>query len=94
MTCTCNGWFCSNCRPDAAAAARVPDDLLLTETDSPFLTPHPHRGSANDPSFVPLVCEQLATVKDLSLEDCAATVADNARRAFALPSAASRAEAS
>lgn len=100
--CAERGWFMSfagnvtftNAQPLRDAAERAPADLLLTETDSPFLTPHPHRGRPNDPSYVPLVCGQLAAVKDLSVEECAQVVADNARRAFALPSSATRAKAS
>ncbi len=66
-------------------AAAVPAGLLLTETDSPFLTPHPHRGEPNEPSYVPLVLEQLAEVRERRAAGLAATVWDNARRAFALP---------
>lgn len=67
------------------SAGRAPVDLLLTETDSPFLTPHPHRGSPNDPSYVPLVAETLASLHDLEVDDMADRIAANTRRAFALP---------
>lgn len=67
------------------AAAAVPDELLLTETDSPFLSPHPHRGKPNEPARVVLVLETLAQVRDTGTDELAALVADNARRAFALP---------
>ncbi len=67
------------------AAAVVPPELLLTETDSPFLTPHPHRGEPNDPSFVPLTLHALAEVQGRASSELRSVVAANAERAFALP---------
>jgi TatD DNase family protein len=52
-----------------AAAARCPLDRLLVETDSPFLAPVPHRGRANEPAYLPLVGETIATVKESSVEE-------------------------
>ena len=52
-----------------AAAARCPLDRLLVETDSPFLAPVPHRGRTNEPSYLPLVGEAIATVKDCSVDE-------------------------
>lgn len=100
--CVERGWFLSfagnvtfrNAQPLRDAAAHAPVELLLTETDSPFLTPHPHRGSPNDPGYVPLVAEQLARVHGTTVEELAAAVADNAATAFALPHATPRARAS
>jgi TatD DNase family protein len=87
------GWFLSfagnvtfaNARDLRAAAAIVPLELLLTETDSPFLTPHPHRGRPNDPSYVPYVLRTLAQVQDRPIDRVEAAVEANAVRAFALP---------
>jgi len=62
----------------------VPDGLLLTETDSPYLTPHPHRGEANDPSFVGLTVATLAAVRGTTPARLVPIVHANARRAFAL----------
>ena len=50
-------------------AAKIPRDRLLVETDSPFLTPVPHRGKRNEPSFVPLVAKQLGALQGLSAEE-------------------------
>lgn len=71
------------------AAAATPLDTLLSETDSPFLAPHPHRGETNEPARVRLVVECLAEVKGLELADVAAATVRNARRAFALSDDAS-----
>src|SRR5438132_1251300 len=50
------------------AAALVPDDRLLVETDAPFLTPHPHRGRANEPFCLPWTVRALAVVRDVTDE--------------------------
>ena len=64
------------------AAALCPLDRLLVETDSPFLTPVPHRGTANEPSRVPLVGAAIAQVKGIDTAEVAAVTTANARRAF------------
>ena len=60
-------------------AAVVPGDRLLVETDSPFLTPVPHRGKSNEPRFVPFVGVALAQVRDVSAHLLAEQTATNAR---------------
>jgi TatD DNase family protein len=50
-------------------ARRVPIDRLLTETDSPFLAPVPHRGSRNEPAFVARVVDALASLHGVSAEE-------------------------
>jgi len=67
------------------AAAAVPRHLLLTETDSPYLTPHPHRGRANDPSYVALTLRTLSELHGLAEQELADVIVANAARAFALP---------
>jgi TatD DNase family protein len=63
---------------DAAAAA--PADLLLVETDAPFLTPMPYRGKPNTPAMVAYTVRCLAEVKQLAVaEMCAAVTATGAR---------------
>ncbi len=88
------GWFLSyagnvtfkNAEELRVSAALTPLDLLLTETDSPYLTPHPHRGEPNDPSYLPLTLRTLAQVQQRSEEEVAEAVYGNAQRVFALPS--------
>ncbi len=67
------------------AACRAREDLLLVETDAPFLTPLPHRGRPNRPAYVVHTASFLARLRGLSDEDLATLTTDNARRAFGLP---------
>ena len=66
------------------AAAAVRDDLLLVETDAPFLTPMPYRGHANRPAYVALTAQFLARLRGWSDDEVAAVTSANARRAFAI----------
>jgi len=66
------------------AAQICPIDRLLIETDSPFLTPVPHRGSPNEPARVPLVGATIAAVKGVSRELVAEVSTRNARASFGL----------
>ena len=63
-------------------AAWVPLERLLIETDSPYLAPVPHRGKTNNPSFVPLVAQQIAQVRGCSVEDVGRASSDNFLRLF------------
>jgi len=65
-----------------AAAAAVPLDRLLVETDSPFLAPQKVRGRANAPQNVLFTLGTLAEVRDMRVEDLVGVTADNARTAF------------
>ena len=64
------------------AAAAVPLDRLLVETDSPFLAPQKLRGRANAPQNVLFTLGTLAQVRDAPIEILVAATADNARNAF------------
>ncbi len=66
------------------AADLCPWDRLLVETDSPFLTPVPHRGTLNEPSRVPLVGAAIAQVKGVRTLEVAEATTANARAAFTL----------
>ncbi|HWE25889.1 MAG TPA: TatD family hydrolase [Myxococcales bacterium] len=67
------------------AAARIPLDRLLVETDCPFLTPVPHRGKRNEPAYVRLTAECLARIRAIAVEDVGRATTENARRALRLP---------
>lgn len=68
-------------------AAQVPADRILVETDSPYLSPHPHRGERNEPARVALTALRLALVRHLAPGDLARLTTANARRLFALSNA-------
>ena len=76
------------CFKNAAKSLEVVDwmplDMLMAETDSPYLTPVPFRGKRNDSSKVNLVVEKLAEIKGLSYEEMAKITYDNAIRFFGL----------
>lgn len=63
-------------------AATVPSDRLLIETDSPFLSPEPHRGRRNEPAHVIHTARCLAIARGEALEKLAAFTTTNARRVF------------
>ncbi len=62
----------------------VPDDRLMLETDSPYMTPIPHRGKRNEPGFVPLVAEKIAAVRGVDIDAITIMTTANARRFFGL----------
>lgn len=65
-----------------AAAAAVPEELLLLETDAPWLTPMPFRGRPNRPALVANTYEFVAGLRGVGLAELRAQVAANVRRAF------------
>jgi TatD DNase family protein len=83
-------WYCSfagnltypRSEPLREAAALLPDDRLLVETDSPFLAPQPMRGNPNQPANVVATAERLAEVRGVLYGDLERTVEANAARVF------------
>jgi TatD DNase family protein len=65
-------------------ARAVPLERLLTETDSPYLAPVPHRGKRNEPAYVREVTRALAALRNLSEEEMGRQVLENFRRFFEL----------
>jgi TatD DNase family protein len=65
-----------------AAAAVAPAELLLVETDAPFLTPMPYRGRPNAPYLVPMTVRALAAVRGETPDEVAAAVSATAARVF------------
>ena len=65
-----------------SVAERIPLDRLLLETDCPYLSPVPHRGKRNEPSFLPHVAEKLADVKGVSTDRIAEATTDAFFRLF------------
>lgn len=64
-------------------ASWVPLDRLLIETDSPYLAPVPFRGKTNNPSYVPLVAQQIAVLRGCNVEEVGAVSSENFTRLFA-----------
>jgi TatD DNase family protein len=91
-TCAERGYFLSfagtvtfkNAADLRAAATVAPRELLLVETDAPFLTPTPWRGRPNASYLVPLTVRTLAELRGDDLVELCAALAANGRRAFAL----------
>jgi TatD DNase family protein len=85
-----NGWYCSfagnltypKAEPIREAAAIVPEDRILVETDSPFLAPQPVRGKPNQPANVVATAERLAEVRGVPYGELEETVEENAARVF------------
>ncbi len=90
--CASNGWLVSlsgtvsfrNAHALREAATVVPPELLLVETDAPFLTPHPFRGAPNESYCLPYTVRALADVLDRPAAEVAATTAANAMRVYGL----------
>lgn len=61
---------------------KLPLDRLLLETDCPYLAPEPHRGSVNQPAYIPLIAEKIAALLETSVEEIARATTLNARRLF------------
>jgi TatD DNase family protein len=84
------GWYCSFSGvvtfPSAdelrEAAAKLPDELVLVETDAPYLAPQPVRGKPNEPAHVVSTAEVVAEVRGVSYAELESTVEANARTLF------------
>lgn len=57
-------------------------DRLLIETDCPYMTPVPYRSQRNDPSFVHLVCEKMAEIREMTYDQIADLTLNNGKRLF------------
>ncbi len=88
--CVERGYLCSfagnvtykNATDLQSAARDVPADLLLVETDSPYLAPMPMRGKPNEPANVSHTAEFLADLRGVRYDELDAIVEENARRVF------------
>ncbi|PLT32637.1 TatD family hydrolase [Bacillus sp. V5-8f] len=73
-----------NAKKPKEVAAEIPLNRLLIETDCPYLAPHPYRGKRNEPAYVKLVAEQIAEIKNITLEEVAEATTRNARKIFGI----------
>jgi len=91
-TCADHGWLMSlsgtvsfrNAHALREAAAIIPAELLLVETDAPFLTPHPFRGAPNESYCLPYTVRALAEIRDSSAAEIAAVTSENASKSYGL----------
>ena len=70
-----------NAKPNEAVGI-VPLDRILIETDSPYMSPEPHRGERNTSIYVKYVAQKIAEIKDVSLEEVAKSTYNNASKIF------------
>ena len=62
----------------------IPLDRILLETDSPYLTPVPHRGKRNESAYIPHIAEFLAARKETDMEEVASVTTQNAEKLFGI----------
>ena len=67
------------------AAAIVPLERLLVETDAPYLAPLPHRGKRNTPAFVRFTLQKLAEIRGLSFQDMEQITEQNSKIVYRIP---------
>lgn len=73
-----------NAKMPKKVAEEIELEYLLVETDAPYLTPHPHRGTRNEPFYVTLVAEEIARLKGIPVEEVARQTTENAKRLFGI----------
>ena len=73
-----------NAKKPVEVIEKLPLDSILLETDCPYMTPVPHRGERNDPSFIPLVAERIAELRGMAVEELAEITTRNAERVFGI----------
>lgn len=84
------GFYISFAGPVTFKNAKTPKEVvkaidinrILIETDSPYLTPHPHRGKRNEPLYVRYVAAMIAELKGLTVEEVARITTENTKRLF------------
>ena len=71
-----------NAKKPKEVASEIPLEYLLIETDAPYLAPHPHRGKRNEPALVPLIAEEIARLRGITVEEVAEATTKNAEKFF------------
>lgn len=72
----------SNAKKLVNVLPKIPKEKLLIETDGPYLTPHPHRGQRNEPSYTKLVVQKMSDLLELSVEEIQRLTTLNAKTLF------------
>ena len=73
-----------NAKEPKESVIACPIDKILTETDSPYLPPVPHRGERNESSYIPLILAQMAALKEVDESSMAEQVKENFERLFSV----------
>lgn len=63
---------------------KLPLSSIVLETDSPYLTPEPHRGEMNESKYIPLIAKKIAQIKGISLSEVEKITTDNAKRVLSI----------
>lgn len=71
-----------NAKEPKRVAKEIPLEKIVIETDSPYLAPHPFRGKQNESSYLPLVLEELASIKEMEKEKVADILMQNSLKLF------------
>lgn len=71
-----------NARRLIEVLALIPKNRILFETDAPYLTPHPFRGTRNEPSYIPLIAQKISEVLEIPLDSLQKQVLQNTYRLF------------
>ena len=61
---------------------KIPKNCVIIETDSPYLTPHPHRGKRNEPSYTTLIRDKIAELWNVSSKEVEDITTKNAKELF------------
>ena len=88
--CVKNGWYIAlggvvtfkNAKKMKDVAKEVPLENLMLETDSPYLTPVPYRGKENQPAYVKYVAEEIANLRNESVDNIIRITSENAEKVF------------
>ncbi|MEP7265183.1 MAG: TatD family hydrolase [Bacteroidota bacterium] len=62
----------------------IPTKYIVLETDAPYLTPVPHRGKRNEPAYIKLIAEKVASIYGVTVDEITKITSDNAKKLFKL----------
>lgn len=88
--CIKKGWFLAfggvvtfkNARKAREVVKEIPLEFIMLETDTPYLTPHPFRGSENAPKYIKFSAKEIANLKDMALSEVESITTQNAKNFF------------